>query len=223
MAVSLKTYRKITNGFARSQHFNLGILDFRAFSSNPIASYATGIVATPLLSMFCSSTTLPTKQIATNGLSLQYGIPAIKIAENINYGTWSVTFYGDELLLLRTLFLFWNEKIYDTKKKSFRLPGDYKSQFAFATVLSPQGVPTHGYFFRGLYPSVIQGITVSQSDSNVLQFTVDFEYDYFEVNSWEAMLTSYGMEKILAVASGQKLFNKTELNLPYGISFKVPF
>lgn len=222
MAISLKTYRHITNGFARGQHFNLGILDFRAFGGAPF-SYITGLLTTPLMTAFCSSLTFPTKQISTNPLSIQHGLPPIKIAENVNYGTWSVTFYGDELLLLRTLFLFWNERVNDSKSKRFGLPNDYKSQFAFATVLSPQGLPAHGYFFRGLFPATIQGITVSQGNTNVLEFTVDFEYDYFEVNSWEAMLTSFAMEKILEIVTSQRTSRPSEVNLPYGISFKVPF
>ena len=56
MAITLKSYREITNGFARGHHFNVGIFDWKDPKiSSSVASKVAGAFATPILSAFCSA------------------------------------------------------------------------------------------------------------------------------------------------------------------------
>jgi hypothetical protein len=230
MAFNLNSFRRITNGFARGHHFNLGIVDFKGVGSSQVVNYVAGVVLTPLISIFCSSTTLPSKIFQSEALSIQHGLPPINMASSVTYGPWSVTFYSDELAILRTLFLRWQEKINNTKDMSYGVPAMYKSQLAYASLLSPQDIPVQVYSFYGLYPSDIQGITLSQMDTNVLQFTVDFTYDYFQVNEARGYIASLAHEIVFDTVLG-KAFDGTKirrerkrsLNAPYGLSIKLPF
>jgi len=225
MAFTLKAFREITNGFARGHHFNLGILDFKAFG-NIYADYATGALTSPLMSLFCSSMTLPSKIINPNSISVQSGIPAIKIANDIAYPPWTVTFYSDELLIMKYMFNRWQELVNNSEDKTFGVPSDYKSNIAYGAVLSPQSVPTHCYTFKGLWPSEVSNITVSQQDTTVLQYSVTFQYDYFEINELAGFLLSVGHELtnsgINAAYGGSTIRNRS-VNAPYGLSLRIPF
>lgn len=230
MAFNLNSFRRVTNGFARGHHFNLGILDFKGIGRSTTANYLTGIAVTPLISIFCHSMTLPSKTIASESIRVQSGIPPINIATNVSYTPWSVTFHSDELAILRYLFLRWQETINNSKDKGFGVPKDYKSQMAYASLLSPQDIPVHVYSFYGLYPSDIQGFTLNQQDSGVLEFTVEFTYDYFTVNDPSVYILSLAHEIVFDTVLGTafdgtkiRRERKRSINAPYGLTVKLPF
>ena len=228
MSINLRAFRKITNGFARGHHFNLGIIDFKGIGDNKFVNYGAGAVLSPLMSIFCSAMTLPQRNLEDEQLMIQYGIPAINMPTRVSYPGWSVTFYSDELALLRYLFIRWQEKIVSSRTKTFGVPATYKSQLAYAALLSPQDIPTHVYTFHGLYPRDVQGIQVSQSDTDVLTFSVEFAYDYFVINEPIGYAASLAHEVVFDTVLNRifgdtnNFKHKRSVNAPLGISIKLP-
>ncbi len=225
MSVNLKTFRKLTNGFARHHHFNFAIVDWRDSTfDDPILGKILGGFTAPLQSMFCSSTTLPEKSIKTEAVPIHYGMPGITIASDVNYSPWTVTFYSDEVLMLRTMFLRWMELINNTDNQQFSLPARYKSTFAYASVLTPSDMPVHVYSFKGLFPISVGAITMQQQDTNVLTFNVTFGYDFFSVNKDPlAFLASVGLEKIQNNIISNGRLRQKKIALPGGVTINAPF
>jgi hypothetical protein len=161
MGLNLKSFRHVTNGFARHHHFNMGIVDWRdpAFSSKLLGTLA-GAAATPIVSAFASSMQIPTKRIETEKVPIHHGVPGMSIGNGVTYDDWTVTFYADELLLLRFFFLRWMELINNTDDHTFSLPNRYKSSLAYASILSPTDIPVQVFTFKGLYPKEVGGIVM---------------------------------------------------------------
>lgn len=232
MSVNLKTFRKITNGFSRNHHFNIGIVDFRSnLYSNPTIGKVVGIASTPLISMFCSSTTLPTKSVKSERVPIHYGIPGISVATDVTYSPWRVVFYGDELLMMRYFFLQWMELINNTKNQAYALPSKYKSTLAYAAVLTPQDIPCHVFSFYGLFPTEVTQLIMKQDDNQITTFEVEFAYDFFKVNEPIGFGLALAHEIIgetalNLIAGGNSAINKKNtrtLNAPFGIQVPLPF
>jgi hypothetical protein len=218
---SLKRFRQITNGFARGHNFNFSIIDWRDPDvDSKFLGNLLGAALSPIQTLFCSSTNLPSKTIETEAVPVHYGMPGIKVAKNVNYGSWTVTFYADEVLMLRFLFLRWMELIQDSSTQQFALASRYKSSFAFASILTPQNIPIQVYSFKGLFPTSVGSVTMAQQNSgSVLTFDVTFEFDFFTVNKdGLAFLASMAHETIMN--GGVKA---QTINLPYGATIKSPF
>lgn len=229
MGINLKTFRKVTNGFARKHHFNIGFPDWRGLGlTGGIASKLVGTAATPVINAFASTMEMPTKQITTHDIPISSGIPPIKIAKNVNYGEWSVNFYSDELLLLRYFFLEWMELINNTKDHTYSVPSRYKSNLAFGAVLSPEDIPVQVYGFKGLFPISVGGVQMAQQDTEVLIFNVKFAYDFFTVNEPTSFALAVGLEVIGSAVlnrfgSGTTGLGRRTLNAPLGVSVPIPF
>lgn len=229
MSINLKTFRQITNGFARNHHFNIGIIDWRDLAiTDPTIGKIVGTLATPMLSLFCSSTALPTKSIASERIPIHYGIPGIQVARNVEYSPWRVTFYGDELMLLRFFFLRWMELINNTKNQSYSLPTKYKSTLAYAALLTPQDIPCHVFTFKGLFPIQVSQLILQQQDTSVTTFEVEFSYDFFQVNEplgfGLALAHEIIGESVLrAATTGNFKLKPRKINAPFGITVPLPF
>ena len=228
MGITLKTFREITNGFARGCHFNIGIIDWKdpKFGQGPMAK-VIGTASTPLLSAFCSGTELPSRTISTHDIKVQHGIPPIKIGNEVGYAAWTLTFYCDEIAALRYFFLRWQESLFDTTTKSYNVPKAYKSTLAYAALLTPQDIPCQVYTFRGLFPTDIGSLSLSQGDSTVLSFSVTFAYDFFEVNETVGFALAGAHEflgsSILNFAKGNSTpRRKRNINAPGGLSLPLP-
>jgi hypothetical protein len=196
MAISLQTFRQVTTGFTRACHFNLGILDFKNLGLPNQESDELGKKLLLNMSMFVSSTALPTKTIEQQKLLVQYGQPGLHIANNVSYQPWTVTFHTDGVAVFRNLFLSWQEAILSTYTHSYTTPSRYKSQKAFVALLNGTNNVIQTYSFRGLFPTEVGAITLNQQDSGVATFDVTFQYDYFEIN------TAMGVGMAVAVEKG---------------------
>jgi hypothetical protein len=229
MSINLKTFRFVTNGFARQNHFNVGFPDWRGLGlTGGIASKLVGIAATPIINSFASSMELPTKSITDTPIRVQYGVPPIRVATDVVYGDWTVTFYSDEMLLLRYFFLEWMELINNTKNHSFSIPKKYKCDYAYGAVLTPQDIPVQVFTFKGLFPKNIGAVQMSQENAGILTFTVTFAYDFFKVNEPIGFAMALGFELLgntilNKIGSGSDAFYKRTLNAPMGVSVKLPF
>ena len=229
MTISIKAFRKLTNGFARNHHFNIGIVDWRDPAyTNKITGMVVGAASVPLQSMFCSSTTLPAKTFEHKRLPIHHGIPGYEIATNVSYSPWRVTFYSDEILALRFFFLRWMELIQNTDNQSYTLPKRYKSTLAYAAILTPQNIPCHVYTFKGLFPVNVNEITVQQQDTGIMMFDVEFAYDFFQINEifgfGLALAHEYIGDTAYNLIAGERgVVHKRKINAPLGVSIPVPF
>jgi hypothetical protein len=186
----LSRYRQQTNGFVRGNHFNLGIFDFKGATPanndfkllDQIVSTGRGMTLSTVMTTFCTSMSLPATVTTPTQVNIQEGLPKLSIAGTKIYTPWTVEFRGDEVLMLRSMFVKWHELITNTKNHSYGLPSLYKSNTAYACVLSPTDVPVHCYSFKGLWPSEIGGLTVGAANNDIMTFSVTFSYDYFTLN-----------------------------------------
>lgn len=183
MGITLKSFRELTGGFARGHHFNIGIIDWKdpKFGQS-FMSKVIGTASTPIVSAFCQSAELPTRTITAHQIRVQHGVPPINITNEVTYAPWSLSFYCDEIAALRYFFLRWQESAFESQTKGYGLPNAYKSSLAYAALLTPQDIPCQVYTFRGLFPTDVGSLQLSQSDTGVLSFSVSFAYDFFEVN-----------------------------------------
>lgn len=229
MGINLRSFREVTNGFARNHHFSIGFADWRGLGlEGGIISKIVGAAATPILNAFVSSMEMPAKSVDYHAVSLQHGLPKIKVASEVTYGEWTVNFYSDELLLIRYFLLEWMEVVNNSKNHTFGIPAKYKSNLAYGAVLSPNDVPVQVYSFRGLFPIKVKGVEMAQDNTGILKFSVTFAYDYFLVNEPFGLGLAFGLEKIGSVAlnrfgSGTDGQKERKLNAPMGIEVPLPF
>jgi hypothetical protein len=229
MSLNLKTFRKVTNSFARKSHFNIGFPDWRGLGlTGGIGSKIVGTLATPILNSFVSAMEMPKKTVTTNQVTIQHGLPAIRLANSVEFGNWTVTFYSDELLLIRWFLLSWLEVVQNTTDHTIGLPAHYKSNLAYGAILSPQDIPIQVYSFKGLFPVEVGAVNMSQEDNSVLTFDVTFSYDYFRVNEPLGYGLAFAFETLGSTAlnlfgSGRTGLKPRKINAPMGISVKIPF
>ncbi len=108
-----------------------------------------------------------------------------KIAGDRQFAPWSVNVMNDEDFAIRDAMERWNYKInsYEGNKNlAGASPLDYK---AVADVIqySKEGTPVRIYSFNGIYPESVSQIGLDwNSNDTIEEFSVTFQYDYFEVN-----------------------------------------
>jgi hypothetical protein len=223
MALSLTNFRRATNGFAKRHHFSVGFADWKGVGlEGPLVSKVVGALASPFLSTFCSAMEMPTRAYNTHEISIQHGVPPIKIANDVKYNDWTITFYSDEALIIRYFLLNWMNLINNTSGHEYSVSSKYKSNLAFGAVLSPQDIPVQVYSFRGLYPTSVGGIQMTQTDTGILTFDVTFTYDFFQVNEPLGMGLAFGLEKLTDRQAGGSSASR-KLNLPFDTKIKTPF
>ncbi len=238
----LAKFRRQSNGFARGNHFNLGIFDFKG-GMNPsnkvpiidkVVDSGRGMTLSTVMNTFCTSMSLPSTQTPATLVNVHEGSPKIAIAGTKVYVPWTVEFKGDEVLLLRSMFTQWHSLIVNQTNHSYGTPNLYKSNLAYACVLSPKDVPIHCYSFKGLWPSEIGGLSVGSNNNDILTFSVTFSYDYFTMNEMEGFSLALANEVNNSFqqsgglfggglrSAGKTLFDKT-VNAPLGTSVSIPF
>jgi hypothetical protein len=97
-------------------------------------------------------------------------------------GTWSVTFMDTEEHTLRGKFLKWMDYI-DSHEKHSRGATDHSAYMGTATLeqLSTKDNTTKAkYKFDGIWPKSISDSSLGDSTDELIEFTVEFNYD-----SWE--------------------------------------
>jgi hypothetical protein len=170
---NLQRFRQITKGFTRGCNFEIGIVgqDGNGWQDT-----------TAVLSAFATSMGLPTRNFSTQPITIQYGLFPVNVPSGVTFTPWTVTFMGDDMMTLRNMFVGWQEMIYNTRAGAFSCPVDYKVDNFWAAVLNTRDIPVQVYRFYGLWPLDVQGLTVSQADTNVIQFSVTFSYDLFKMD-----------------------------------------
>ena len=183
--MNLKKFRNDAFGFTRNCYFQLGILDCPVITNRDSAK--TPDEVNRVISTYATSTAIPSRSITPVSATVQYGYHKINMGGDVNYAPWTVTFYGDGMLGLRYLFLKWQDMVTDQGRKTFNTPDIYKSYTSYAAVLNPNSLPVQVYRFYGVWPSDVSGLTVSNSDTSLIQYSVTFTYDFFTINDQDIM------------------------------------
>lgn len=110
----------------------------------------------------------------------------IKLAGDRTFGDWTVTVINDEDFLIRNAMEQWSNQI-NSLRGNLRTfgaasPSLYKTN-ATVTQFSKTGVPIRTYTFNGIFPQAIATIDLDwNSVDTIEEFTVTFQYDWWEVS-----------------------------------------
>ena len=109
----------------------------------------------------------------------------VKLAGDRTFAEWTVTIINDEDFLVRNAMEQWmnsiNSHAGNVREFGSASPLLYKSD-AQITQFSKTGVPIREYGFRGLFPTEIAAIDMAWETTDAIEeFTVTFQYDYWEV------------------------------------------
>lgn len=110
----------------------------------------------------------------------------IRLAGDRTFGDWSVTVINDEDFLVRNAMEEWSNRI-NSLRGNLRTFGAaspllYKAN-AQVVQYSKTGVPIRTYTFNGIFPQTVSTIDLSwDATDQIEEFTVTFQYDYWEVS-----------------------------------------
>lgn len=108
-----------------------------------------------------------------------------KVAGDRTFAPWSVDVMNDEDFAIRDAMERWNYKInsYEGNKNlAGASPLDYKG-VAEVIQYSKEGEQVRVYTFQGIYPESVSAIGLDWNASDTVEeFSVTFQYDFFEVN-----------------------------------------
>ena len=172
MALDINEIRsQLTFGGARNTLFQVTF-------QNP--SDSTGDLKVPFM--------VKTAQIPSSDLGLievPYFGRKIKLAGDRTFGEWTVTVINDEDFLIRNALEKWSNQI-NSLRGNLRgfgssAPSSYKVN-ADVVQYSKTGVPLRQYTFNGIFPQSISTIDLDwNSTDQIEEFTVTFQYDWWEV------------------------------------------
>jgi hypothetical protein len=130
----------------------------------------------------CISTTIP--ELSNESISIDVGgTQTVNIGSSSSYGdSWSATFLLEEGHELRNQFLKWMSKIHNISSNSCSSPKTYKSDDCYIAHLDRNRKTGCLYKIKGLFPTKISNVELKQEpDTSIQTFTVDFKYDYWEI------------------------------------------
>lgn len=110
----------------------------------------------------------------------------IKIAGDRTFAEWTVTVINDEDFLIRNAMEQWmhsiNSHAGNIREFGSASPLLYKSN-AQITQFSKTGVPIREYTFNGMFPTEVSTIEMAwETTDTIEEFTVTFQYDFWEVS-----------------------------------------
>ena len=134
------------------------------------------------LEFLAKSTQLPSSDIGL--VQIPYFGRKYKVAGDRTFAPWSIDVLNDEDFAIRDAMERWNYKInsYEGNKTlSGASPLDYKG-VADVIQYSKEGEQIRVYSFVGIYPESVSAIGLDWNASDTVEeFSVTFQYDYFEV------------------------------------------
>ena len=110
----------------------------------------------------------------------------IKVAGDRKFAEWTVTIINDEDFLVRNAMEQWmnsiNSHAGNIREFGSASPLLYKSN-AQITQFSKTGVPIREYTFNGMFPTEVSTIEMAWETTDAIEeFTVNFQYDFWEVS-----------------------------------------
>jgi hypothetical protein len=133
--------------------------------------------------LLCKSTTIPGRSFAD--IEVWHKGRLTTIAGDAQYdGTWSCTFLDTEDHTLRKRFIDWMEYIDSVNKHSRTTPDNdsYMSSAVLHQLSTINNNVTSTYKFYDIYPKSISDSSLSDDSSELIEFTIEFNY-----SSWELL------------------------------------
>ena len=152
---------------------------FQVIMNNPVN--AAGDAKLPFMA---KAAQIPASTIGT--IEVPYFGRKIKIAGDRTFAEWTVTIVNDEDFLIRNSMEEWmqsiNSHLGNVRKFGAASPLLYK-QNAQVVQYSKTGLPVRQYTFNGMWPIEVSTIDLAwESTDAIEEFTVTFNYDYWEVD-----------------------------------------
>jgi len=134
------------------------------------------------LAFLCTAAGVPAMTIGN--IAVPFRGRNVNIAGDRTFGTWTITVLNDTNFKLRDAFERWQNGINNmTDNEGLTNPVDYQVD-AFVDQLDRNGNTIKTYTLRGAYPTSVSAMALAYNDNNTIQdFTVDFEYQYFEART----------------------------------------
>ena len=122
----------------------------------------------------------------TGVIEVPYFGRKIKVAGDRTFAEWTVTIINDEDFLIRNAMEQWSNSINshagNIREFGSASPLLYKSN-AQITQFSKTGVPIREYTFNGMFPTEVSAIDMAWETTDAIEeFTVTFQYDFWEVS-----------------------------------------
>lgn len=152
---------------------------------------ATGLSAPEVerkLAFTCRATSIPASTVAA--IDIPYFGRKTKVAGNRTFAPWSITVMNDEDFLIRKSMEHWLASI-NGHASNIRnsgitsRPADYQAE-AIVRQFSkgPEELAIRAYKFVNLFPTEISTIELDWNTTDAIEeFTVTFEYDYWEIEA----------------------------------------
>ncbi len=131
----------------------------------------------------CKSAQLPGKTLGI--IEVPYFGRKIKVQGDQTFAEWTVTVINEETFKVRNSFERWMSEINTHVSNIKTKPNNTYKAFALVNQYGKrgQGELLQQYKFEGLWPSDISAIDVSwESNDAIEEFTVTFQYDWWETN-----------------------------------------
>lgn len=138
------------------------------------------IIDTNLANFMCTATNLPASTITDIPVTFRGRV--MHVAGDKTFDPWSVTILNDTNFAIRTAFEKWMNEIafQGSSKSSILNPKDYKAQMVVRQLNRNEEEVLGGvYTFRGVYPTSISSIELSNESGEIETFTVELQVDYW--------------------------------------------
>ena len=164
---------KLAGGGARANQFKVTM---------PFPGYAQVGGEIEDLAFLCTATSIPAMDIGN--INVPFRGRQIKIAGDRTFASWSITVLNDTNFKLRNAFERWQNGFNNmTDNEGLSNPVDYQVD-VFVDQLDRNGNTLKSYTLRGAYPIGIAAIPLNYETNNEVEdFEVTFEYQYFETNT----------------------------------------
>tara|TARA_B110000881_G_C18585587_1_gene524577 strand:- start:110 stop:634 length:525 start_codon:yes stop_codon:yes gene_type:complete len=162
---------KLTGGGARANMFNV-IINYPAFVGGDSEQ----------TSFMCKAAKFPGSQIEK--IDVMYRGRKLPVPGDRTFEPWNITVMNDSEFSVRNSFETWSNGINNHNQNTGLVdPNDYSSDL-IVQQLRRDGTVAKTVNIRGAWPSNVSEIEVStESENTISEFTVDFEYSYWESNT----------------------------------------
>ena len=132
----------------------------------------------------CRAAQMPASTLGT--IEVPYFGRKVKIAGDRTFAEWTITIMNDEDMIIRNAMEQWsnsiNSHLGNLRSFATASPALYKAN-ASVVHYGKTGLPLRTYTFNGLFPTEVSPIDLDWNTTDTLEeFTVTFQYDYWEVS-----------------------------------------
>ena len=166
---------RLKGGGARAQFFKVTL---------PFPSYAGGADETGDLSFLCKAASIPQNTIG-EAVAVNFRGRELKLAgASRTFEAWKITVINDTDFKLYRAFERWLNGINNlSTNEGLTDPLDYQVD-GVVEQLDRDGSSLKKYTLRGMFPTTLKGITFAYGTTDAVEeFTVDFEYQWFETDT----------------------------------------